>query len=45
VVGGDLLRELGDPRGDLLGGEVDLPDRVVEVVPETAQEASFRPYR
>jgi hypothetical protein len=45
VVGRDLLGELGYPRGDLVGGEVDLADRVLEVVLGTAQEASFRPYR
>jgi hypothetical protein len=45
VVRRDLLGELGDPRGDLAGGQVDLPDRVLGVVLGTAQEASFRPYR
>ena len=42
VVAGDLLAELRDAGRDLLGGEIDLPDRI-DV--EGRQEASFRPYR
>jgi hypothetical protein len=42
VIGSYLLAELRDPRRDLLGGEIDLADRVVA---RPAQEASFRPYR